>query len=133
MWIAERAELVSLLDRFITRRLFGSGKWLGDPESDSALVRLLRDLNLEEEICSDTATRRNTALGNELDMDLLAVFLGLWNPWDAVMILEDFELIDEIEARQLYSGLAAEKDPERLMRTQVQAAYLKYFGLRVPN
>jgi hypothetical protein len=49
------------------------------------------------------------------------------------MVLEDFELVDEVEAWELYGALAARRDPERLLRRRVQAAYLRYFGLRFAN
>lgn len=131
MWIAERAALVSNLDALITARLFGPGKWLGDRESITAIENRLVELALEE--CGSDGTWRNTALGNELNLNLLMVFSGIWDPYDAVMILEDFALIDRLEAWELYDALAARRDPERLLRKRVQAAYLRYFGLRLAN
>jgi len=129
MWIAERAELVQNLDALITARLFGPGKWLCDRESVDAVQDWLFGWGLEE-VCGPNGSFRNTALGNELKLDLLMVFLGLWNPWDIVTVLENFELIDKMEASEMYDALAARRDPERLLRRRVQGAYVTYFGSR---
>jgi hypothetical protein len=47
---------------------------------------------------AQATTWRNTPLGRELHLDLLMVFMGLWDQWEIPMILEDHGLIDDLEA-----------------------------------
>jgi hypothetical protein len=44
---------------------------------------------------------RNTPLGRELHLDLLMVFMGLWDQWEIPMILEDHGLIDDLDRRDV--------------------------------
>jgi hypothetical protein len=133
MWGPAPAELLSELDALITYRLFGPGTWLSNRETGCAMRDRLHGMNLEEEVGDGLGTWRATDLGRHVNFELLCVFLGEWEPWDAVMILEKCELIDQWEAWTLYDGLATQKDPERLMRKTVQSAYRKYFGCRLTN
>jgi hypothetical protein len=130
MWESHRAELVSELDALINTRLFGPGNWLADAEAVSAIERKLHKWNLEERVPGFDRVTRATSLGKLLNVDLLMVFCGIMEPWDAVMILEGQGLLDEVEASNLYQYLAAQKDPDRLLRKQVQEVYRRYFQLR---
>ena len=60
-------------------RLFGSGPWLVDWEAGIALRRKLEQMGLKERVPGTSDTWRNTPLGNELHLDLLMTFMGLWD------------------------------------------------------
>jgi hypothetical protein len=79
-------------------RLFGSRPWLADWESTVALQRKLRQMGLEEPVPGTSNTTRFTPLGTELRVDLLMVFMGLWDEREIPMILEDHGFIDDLEA-----------------------------------
>jgi hypothetical protein len=85
--------------------------WLSDPES-AALQRKLEQMGLEERVPSASDTWRNTPLGRELHLDLLMVFMGLWDQWEIPMILEDHGLIDDLEAEHMQDLLQAGRDPD---------------------
>jgi hypothetical protein len=75
-------------------RLFGRCYWLADREACDALSRKLDDLGLQERVSGDEDTSRKRPLGNELPLDLIMVFLGLWDEWEMPNILERHGLID---------------------------------------
>ena len=64
-------------------------------------------MGLEERVPGTTDMWRNTPLGSELHLDLLMVFMGLWDEWEIPMILEDHGLIDDLEAEHMLDLLGA--------------------------
>jgi len=66
---------------------------------------------------------QNTALGKELDVDLLSVFFGLWDEWDAIHVLETRGFVDAQEAQQLEDMLCGGGDPEEILKPHVVDAY----------
>jgi len=68
---------------------------------------------------------RSTALGRELDVDLMTVFAGAFNVWDIPYILESRGYIEPAEADDLIS-LSSETEAEKLVREHVLRAYLKF-------
>jgi hypothetical protein len=126
MWASNRAALVSKLDALITARLFGPSEWLAHRAAASAIDEMLFNLKLQEPVTGQEGVTQSTTLGKELDLDLLMVFLGIYEPWDAVMILQKYELLDETEVCDLFHAVGT-KDSELLLRKRVQTAYHKYF------
>jgi hypothetical protein len=68
-----------------------------------------------------------TSLGKEFNIDLQQVFMGLWDPWDAVHVLLGHHLIGEDEADALFDLLENEINYEPTFRTRVQQAYRDYY------
>jgi hypothetical protein len=122
-----KSKILAEVDAMVSARLFGSGPWLSDPESGVALQRRLEQMGLEERVPSASDTWRNTPLGRELHLDLLMVFMGLWDQWEIPMILEDHGLIDALEAEHMQDLLQAGHDPELALKEYVREAYLKYY------
>jgi hypothetical protein len=123
-----RTEILATVDAIATSRLFGRGKWLvGNPRTATALNEMLQTLGLEE-LLPDGISSRCTSLGKELNSDLQQVFMGLWEPWDAVHVLKDYDLVAEDEVDTLLDLLEiGEKYYEPLLRARVQQAYRDYY------
>jgi hypothetical protein len=122
-----RSEILAEVEAMIFARLFGSGPWLADRESAVVLSRRLEQLGLEERVPDTSDTWRNTPLGRELHFDLLMVFVGLWDEWDMVSILEGHGFIDDLEVEHIQNLLQAGRDPEIVLKKHVREAYLKYY------
>jgi len=119
-----KTEILTTVDAIATRRLFGDSRWLVDgPITASALSRTLQTLGLQEPL-PNGADYKNTSLGRELNIDLQEVFMGLWEPWDAVHILNDHHLVADDEVDMLFDLLEMdEKRYEPILRARVQQAY----------
>jgi hypothetical protein len=123
-----RTEVLRVVDAIASRRLFSNEeKWLvPGPTTANALNRTLRTLGLVEEDGKDT---RSTALGKELNIDLHEVFMGLWEPWDAIHVLEQNNLVSDDEMDSLFDLLEmGEQHYEPILRSRVQQAYRDYYG-----
>jgi hypothetical protein len=88
-----KAEIVAELEAMAWHRLFDGREWLADRETIWAVDQKLIKMGLLERISSDTW--QTTPLGRELDVDLFEVFIGVIDEWDALSILEEYDLIDE--------------------------------------
>ena len=125
----DKRTVITNLHAMIVTRLFGSRPWLGDKETCNAINRKLDDFGLQERVPGDIrGTTRNTALGKELELDLVMVFTGLWCEWEIPWILEDHGLIDETEYELISGRLEAGHDPERVMLPFVRRAYFEFFN-----
>ena len=70
----------------------------------------LIEMGLVEQISSDTW--RNTPVGKELDVDLFAVFIGLFDTWEVAYILEHHRLIDERESDGICARMSMKANAE---------------------
>ncbi len=123
-----RSKVIQELDALVFARLFGSRPWLVDRETAVALKRKLAQLGLEEQVPGETETWRSTPFGIEQRLDLLMVFIGLWDEWEIPYILETYGLIDESETEFIYYLLGVSTDPNSVMRAIVRRAYFKYYN-----
>jgi hypothetical protein len=55
------------------------------------------------------------------------VFMGLWEPWDALWVLHEHGLIDADERDRLHDCLNTGADPEPLLRDRVRRAFYEYY------
>ena len=124
-----KSDTLNKLDAIATERLFGVGPWLvNNPDASIALTKTLQPLGLEEPVPNAADTTRLTNLGKQLNFDLYQIFVGLLEPWDAIMILEIRALISEQEAEELFSLLElAEEEYEPLLRARIQRVYREYY------
>jgi hypothetical protein len=117
--IATRLAVIS------STRLFGEEQWLVDREAAIKLDEALQAMGLHEKVSANTF--RNTTLGKEVDVDLHMVFMGLWEPWEMVLILEERGLLDEDEVDPLFDLLERdEKHYEPPFKARVQQAYRNF-------
>jgi len=99
-----KAEIIAELENMVAARLFSRQPWLADPETISAYRQRLIQMGLVEQVCVEPQTWRNTPLGEELDVDLFKVFMGLWDEWEVPMILKEYGFLDEARACGLQEG-----------------------------
>jgi hypothetical protein len=92
----------------------------------------LKALGLKEPVSGMPNTERATPLGRELNIDLMQVFMGMWEPYEISMILEDYGLLTEDEILEVEECLYGE-DPQALLLPLVRRAFLQHFqaGARV--
>ena len=119
-----KAEIVAELEAMAWHRLFTCRQWPAGRETVYAVNQKLIKMGLLERISSDTW--QTTPLGRELDVDLFEVFIGVIDEWDALSILEEYDLIDEWDFDSLYARMCRKANPEVVLVGAVRRAYLDY-------
>jgi hypothetical protein len=109
-------------------RLFGDRPWLADRENCAALYKKLDEFGLQERVPGMIDTTRCTKLGAELNLDLMMVFMGLWEECSMVEILVDHGLIDKFDASRIYNLLENCRNPELVLRPIVKKAFHNHFN-----
>jgi hypothetical protein len=109
-------------------RLFGDRPWLVDREDSVALNKKLDEFGLQERVPGTIDTTRCTTLGAELNLDLMMVFMGLWEECSMVEILVDHGLIDKLDASRIYNLLETCRNPELVLRPIVKKAFHNHFN-----
>ena len=120
-----KAEIIVELENMVAARLFGRQPWLADRETHSAVNRKLIQMGLIEQVRDEPPTWRNTSLGNELDVDLFQVFMGLWCEWEVPLILKEHGLLTESEFDAIIE-CTSDANAERLLNGYVKRAYFDY-------
>jgi hypothetical protein len=120
-----KAEIIAELENMVAARLFSAQPWLADRETNSAYDRKLIEMGLIEQVRDEPPTWRNTSLGNELDVDLFQVFMGLWCEWEVPLILEEHGLLTESEFDAILERMD-DANPERVLSGYVKRAYFDY-------
>jgi hypothetical protein len=120
-----KAQIIAELENMVVARLFSRELWLADCETYSAYHRKLIEMGLVEQVRDEPPTWRNTPLGNELDVDLFQVFMGLWCEWEVPLILEEYGLLTESEFDAIIE-CTSEADAETLLSEYVKRAYFDY-------
>jgi len=123
-----QSTIIMALENMVVVRLFSGQRWLADQETRPAIWRKLLELGLWECISVETGTWGPTTLGKELDAPLFDVFLGMREPWEIPNILEEYHLINEMEADSIYSRMekADAADAGALLGGYVKRAYFEY-------
>jgi len=125
----EKAEVVKALHRMMDHRLFESPDWLGVWEANHVINKALLQMGLCEPVDEDRKNTRNTALGKELEVDLLTVFLGLHYWPEIPMILSHYGLITDEKEAAIYRKWPDDiRGWEKLLRSIVKQAYLDFFN-----
>lgn len=120
--------VVQDLHAMICTRLFGGRPWLADRDACLALSKKLDDLGLQESAPGDMSATQSTALGNELELHLVMVFIGLWDEWEMPDVLEQYGLIDEFDVLRIYDLLETCSDPEQVLRPIVRKAFRDHYN-----
>jgi hypothetical protein len=119
-----KAEIVLKLHEVADFHLLGAGTWPAYEES-AAFIKAAKDMGLEEDVPGSPGCTRSTALGRELDVNLMAVFAGAFHVFDVPEILESRGYIEPAETYALIS-LDSETEAKKLVREHVLRAYLKF-------
>jgi hypothetical protein len=122
--VMNKPEIIAELENMVAARLFSGQPWLADCETNSAYHRKLIEMGLLEQVRDEPVTWRNTPLGNELNVDLFEVFMGLWCEWEVPMILEEYGLLSESEFDAIIENTS--EDAETLLSGYVRRAYFDY-------
>jgi hypothetical protein len=121
----KKHEITTRLAVISGTRLFGQEQWLVDREAAIKLNETLGAMGLREQVSANTF--RNSTFGNELKVDLHKVFMGLWEPWDMIHVLEEHGLLDEDEVDHLFDLLQRDEEHyEPALKARVQQAYRNY-------
>jgi len=123
-----RNEIIRQLHQIVDARLFGTATWPVDRENASRLHTTLLEMGLVEEVPGQANTWRNTPLGNELHIDLLEVFMGLWDKWDIPTILERYGLMERREVHRVWRVLDTGSGWERTLKNYVLRAYFAFYN-----
>lgn len=87
------------------------------------------ELGLTETVPGNPDQTQLTALGKELNTDLVMVSIGLWDYLEVPIILEERGLSDEFEADQIYERLEGSETPEHVLRPFVQKAHQMLYNI----
>jgi hypothetical protein len=119
-----KASIICELHEITDHFLLGAGTWPADGESLPALFRIFRSLGLDEDVPDSPGTSRSTALGKELNLDLLMVFVGAWDIWEIPGILKEYGYIGESQAEELWNDRPIQM--EKKLRWYVFQAYIHF-------
>ena len=104
--------------------LFGAGSWPADREALVAFWKLLDDCGLTADVHGEPGTIQYTALGLELNVELMSIFAGAVELWDIPLVLDLMGYLDDDEADAIYT--VKSKHPERVIRQHVRPVYFKF-------
>jgi hypothetical protein len=121
----DRVEILSELHAVIAARLLGNGPWLMDPKTAHETTARQLEMGLVKQSSKDAWEL--TPLGEEIDCDLLSVFMGTWDEGDIPTILRERGVITQSEADSMYDQWDKCADAELVMKSYVQKAYLRCF------
>jgi len=108
-------------------RLFGADRWFAYEDEISRLFNLITKTGLAELVPGKPDKWQATALGKQVGVDLLVIFLGIFDEFGAVEMLMDHGFIDGGEADRIWDLLFAGHDPEVVLKPIVRAAYRRHF------
>ena len=112
-------------DEFVQARLFdNTAPWPMDVSELADFNKTFETLGLVETVPKEPDTWRNTTLGNSINLDLLMVFLGIWDRFEVPWILQQNGLIDAAESERLGNLLGTGADYTAL-RPAVRRAYAR--------
>ena len=94
--------------------------------------RKLIQIGLVEQVRDEPLTWRITPLGEELDVDLFAAFMGITWEWEVPVTLERAGLLSESECDAIFE-CTSETDAETLLAEYVKRAYFDYRNRRTAS
>jgi hypothetical protein len=122
-----KSDVIQTVHAMIHERLFGDRPWLVDREAAWAVNRKLKGLGLNEQvILGELYSLRETPLGGELNINLMKVFMGMWEPYEVPMIFADHGLLSEDEILDVEECLY-EESPETALLPLVRRAFFQHF------
>jgi hypothetical protein len=122
-----KSEGIGELYTLAEQRLFGDGLWPAEGETLYALRRKIDEAKLWELVPGTNDTYRPSPLGRAVNVDLLMVFLGLWDDADIPLVLENQGLMSEDEMDDVFERDCDEKGFEAILLPYVRRAFRQYF------
>ncbi len=126
-----KAEICAELFAMAAQHLHSDPKfalaWAGD--CVDMWHKKLIDMKLVEPVEGEPDTLRNTALGNEVNVNLVRVFLGVWAPTEVAGILHQNNLMSEREMYELWAREDAGERVEDMQPPYVHRAFRQYFKI----
>jgi hypothetical protein len=123
--MASQAEIIRTLYEMADYRLLGEGSWPADRYFVSMFTDLVRRWGLEEVSPRDPCTSYFTRLGRLVNLDKMAVFIGVHEPFDIPYLLEVWGYIDTETFDEIFASID-ENNVEEIVREYVRKAYLSY-------
>ena len=99
-----KAAIICKLHEITDHYLLGAGTWPADREFLPTFFKTVRELGLDEDVPDSRGSTRSTALGKELNLDLLMAFVGAWVSGRFLTFLKENEYLEESEAEALCAG-----------------------------
>ncbi len=120
--------VLSELHALIDTRLFGD-QWLVTHETAHVVDQRLTKLGLSEKVPGAVGQSQNTALGKEVNLHLMMVFIGTWHPWEMISILQGNDLINQREYDLLVDRIVdGGAGPEVVLIPFARRAYQEFFN-----
>lgn len=119
-----KAEITCRFHQIADHLLLGAGNWPPSSERLEDFRTWVRECALEEDVPDFPGTTRATALGRELNLDLMMAFVGAWEIWEIPYILESKGYITQPEADEVWE--LPSDDGEALIQRYVVRAYLHF-------
>jgi hypothetical protein len=120
-----KLDILCELHAVIAARLFGEGPWLMEREDALLTGQRVLEMGLLKQGPIDGW--QHTPFAEEIDFDLLSVFMGWQDEGDIPSILEEHGLVTKAEVDSMHEQWAKCHDPERAMKRYVRKAYLRCF------
>jgi hypothetical protein len=128
----DKAEVTRQLRALVEERLFGNGPWTSD---DPAVNYATHDklcawgLQTMDPVTQNICT---TELGSELQVDLMTVFMGHHEPYEAPDYLQHSNLITPAESDELTTRFEAGERPEDLLPPLLRKLWRQRFNRDAP-
>jgi hypothetical protein len=124
------AKTPSKVQSIIMSRLFGADRWFAYEDEIPQLFKLIMKTGLAELVPGQSEWWQATVLGKQVGVDLLVIFLGIFDAFEAAEILADHGFIDDREVDRIWDLLFTGSDPEVVLKPIVRAAYRRHFEQR---
>ena len=95
-----KLDILCELHAVIAARLFGEGAWLMEREDALLTRQRVLEMGLEKQVTEDSW--QHTPFAEEIDFDLLSVFMGWQDEGDIPSILEQRGLVTKAEADSMH-------------------------------
>jgi hypothetical protein len=120
----------------IMSRLFGAGRWFAYEDEIPRLFKLIMKTGLAELVPGQPKWWQATVLGKQVGVDLLVIFLGIFDAFEAAEILANHGFMDDREVDRIWETLFTDpdptvvlfrgSDPEAVLKPVVRAAYRRF-------
>jgi hypothetical protein len=120
-----KADIICRLHELADFQLLGGGSWPANRESVTSCLRMLKEMGLSEDVPEVPGDTRTTALGWELNVDLMAVFAGVWDIFDIPFVLESAGYLERDEERAIWEN-STEAEANRRIHGYVLRAYHQF-------
>jgi hypothetical protein len=120
-----KADIICRLHEIADFHLLGGGAWPANRESIATYWEMLKELGLYEDAPEFPGSIRATALGLELNVDLMTTFAGAWDIGETAYFLERNGFLEREEESAIWEVLSRE-EAERLVHQYVLRAYLNF-------